>query len=300
MQPKTMILLTMLMLISTAGCEDQFTGGLPTATPAPVDAIPTSTATFLPPPTVTPFPTATPRGNGPVIAPPAVDAGASPAAPLATSPSAAPPLEPSLNPLPPTATPVPTSALVNLPGGVNLGERVFYADFFQGWPTENFPTVKMVLKDGQYDFQIGPQDAGIRSTGIVQGGNVYQQIEFTPDNCPDGSGFGLRVRQKDSGSYDRFSVFCDNTYKSAVVINGSVNELASGSLPADTKAGTPTTHVIGIAAYNSTFTYYFDGEVVGTASDTQLAQGDVAFYAFSQGAGVLQVAFDNWQVWTLR
>lgn len=300
MQAKLTVLLAIAMLALSVSCEDQSAGGLPTATPAPTDAAPTATATFLPPATVTPYPTATPRGGGPDVGLPPPDSGTGPAASpasAATSPETA---IPSVTSLPPSATAVPTSSLVDLPSGINLGDRIFSADFFQGWPSENFPTVKIALKDGQYAFEIGPQDAGVISSSVVQAGNVFHQIEFTPKNCPDGAGFGLRIRQKDSGNYYRFSVFCDNTFKAAVVINGTVTELTSGPLPSGSQPGASTTHIIGVAAFNTGFTYYFDQQVIGTASDTQVAQGDVAFYAFSQESSVLQVAFDNWQVWTLR
>jgi len=299
MRHQTTLFFTLLAIITLAGCEAQPTHTLPTATPAPTGVVPTTTATFLPPPTVTSYPTATPRGAGPVIAPPSDGATVSPDSSVVAS--AAPTTLPaSATPIPPSSTPVPPAAPVKLPDGAILGDRIFVADFFQGWPDANFPTVKMTLKDGQYDFEIGPQDAGIRNTGVVQAHNLYHQIEVTPANCPDGAGIGLRFRQKDASNYYRFSVFCDNTYKSAVVIGGSVTELTAGPLPAGLDASTNQTHQIGVAAFNTGFTFYFDGKSVGNASDASLDQGDVAFYAFSQSAKVIELAFDNWQVWALR
>lgn len=296
------------LMLGLAGCAAEPSSTLPTATPAPTDVIPTTTATFLPPPTVTPFPTATPRGEQVIVVAPAEVTGGAQAAPeVSASPPTAALTEPSptqaapaltLSPAPPTAAP--TSALVSLPDGVSLGDKVFTADFFQGWPSENFPTVKMGIVNGQYVLEVGPQDAGIRTTGVVKQKNLFEQIEVTPAACPDKGGYGIRFRLKDNSNYYRFSVFCGNTYSSAAVINGSVTELSSGKLPEGLDAASAAVHKIGVAAFNQTFTLYFDGQVVVSAGDSQLDEGDVGLYAFSQGAQATTVAFDNWQVWSLR
>ncbi len=213
--------------------------------------------------------------------------------------SPAPSDTPTLPP-PPTSTPAPTAPPFKLPDGVNLGDKLFSADFFQGWPTENFPTVKMGIKDGKYVLEIGPQDAGIRSSGVVKQKNLFQQIEVTPNSCPTKTGFGLRFRMQDNSNYYRFSIFCDNTFISSAVVSGGVTELVSGKLPGGLDVTVSDLHTIGVAAFNDGFTFYLDDQIVGTANDNRLDQGDVAFYAFSQATSVIQVAFDNWQVWSLR
>ena len=291
-----------IMGVATAGligCAGQSGGDLPTATPPPIMPTETMTATFLPPPTVTAFPTATQRGDS-GIAPPPVDGSTAtpqPGAAITATPSG------------PTAIPTtaaPTATLtqppppIPIPDGTILGERVFTADFFQGWPPADFPTVKMGIVDGQYVITAGPSDAGVRNSGTVNQKDLVQQIELTLSSCPAQTGFGMRFRQKDSGSYYRISVFCDNTYAAGTVLSGSVTIIGSGSLPSGVDASTAGKHTLGVAAFNQGLTFYFDGKLVGTASEASLDQGDVAFYAFSQGPQVISVAFDNWQVWSLR
>ena len=282
------------------GCGGHSAGDLPTATPPPIIPTETVTATFLPPPTVTSFPTATQRGDTGVV-PPLADASQTtlqPGAPMITSTASGPTAVPTTAVSTATLTQPPPP--IPIPDGTTLGDRIFTADFFQGWPPADFPGVKMGIVDGQYVITAGPSDAGVRNSGAVNQKNLVQQIELTFSTCPEQTGFGLRFRQKDSGSYYRFSVFCDNTYAAGIVLNGSVTIIGSGSLPSDVDALASGKHALGVAAFNQGFTFYFDGKLVGTASEATLDQGDVAFYAFSQGTHVISVAFDNWQVWSLR
>ncbi len=309
------IIMTVILL---SACTAQPGPVLPTATFAPTDVVPSVTATYLPPPTVTFFPSATPRSGDVLIVTPSDQSGSlipgtpsvpvSSGAPLdtATTVDTATPADtptPSSTPTPaPTDTPspTPTPLVQNLPGGATIGDKIYTASFDQGWPSVADPSAHMGIVNGQYAWQIGPFDARFITTTLVNQNNLYEEIQATPAKCPDKAGYGLIARYKDASDYYVFSLFCDNTYTVVAKVGGSVFGLSNGKLPDGIDDTTNQPHRVGIAAFKDSFSLYFDGQVIGSFSDNQLAQGDVALYAFSQGTSPVQVSFDNWQVWSLR
>ncbi|MBN1431033.1 MAG: hypothetical protein JXB07_21875 [Anaerolineae bacterium] len=275
------------LAVMLLGCSHKPAEILPTTTPAPTQIIPTNTATLLPPPTVTPFPTATPRGEEPLQ-----DDNADVAGGASDNPD-----EPSV----PSATDVPptSAAPSDIPEGVGVAELVFSADFYQGWPSTSDGTAKIGIAGGQYLFEIGPFDARLVTTTAVNRRDMYIQAEVTPQKCPVKAGYGLIFRYADTGNYYLFTIFCDKTFAAGGRDGGSVfgtnNPLPDGLDPAD-----PSVHYIGVLAQGDDFTIYLDRQPIGNFHDNRRQQGDVGIYAISQSDKAIQVAFDNLKVWALR
>jgi hypothetical protein len=299
-----------------AGCGALPEATLPTATPPPVAALPSATPTQLPPPTVTTFPTATLR-SGEVV-PVTFDPNATLApvltaanteaslpssgtlsAPVATTaPTSIPVTDTPFPTYTPTATP--TSPVAALPDGMVVVDNVFTADFFQGWPSFNDDTAKIAIQQGQYVFKIGPLSARFVNTTVVNRSDMYVQVEVTPKTCSAENGYGLMYRYKDASNYYLFTVFCNKTFTAVARVNGSLLGFLNEYLPADLDPASGTTHIISVAAKGQTMSLFFDGKLVGSFTDNQLTQGDIAVYAASQTTEVVTVAFDNLQVWTVR
>jgi hypothetical protein len=303
-RPLTICLIVPLMWLLTA-CRSAAVASLPSTTPMPTLVIPTFTATFLPPPTVTPYPTATPRGVEAIV--PLVVATAAPDG-LATLP-APPPAAPVIvdTPIPPTATPsppptptlTPTVTIVDLPAGASLGGMIYFSDFSAGWPSFDDPTAKIALKGGQYQFEIGPFDGRFFNTTLIKQRNLYAQVEVTPNDCSNKAGYGMMFRFKDASNYYLLTLFCDGTYAAVSRVAGAVAGMADGKLPAGLDPGTKAVHVVGVLTREDTYTLFLDKQVISTFTDTQLREGDVAIYGVSQGAQVLRASFDNLKVWNV-
>jgi hypothetical protein len=278
------------IFISACASGQQAAPLLPTATPAPTHIIPSSTPTPLPPATVTPYPT--------IIAEQVT------LAPVLTgSPTEGISIAATKNPQATVAGPTATRlASTSQPAGdLNLDRKIYSADFAQGWPSQNDTSVKMAITNGQYSFTIGPFDAAFRNTGVVDQADLYTKVEITVSDCPEKAGYGLRFRLADSGDAYSFLVFCESTYSLTGRVNGSLlpSPLASGSLPGGADA-TSGTHTLSVLARGDILRIYFDDAMIAEAEDSRLESGDVAIYALSQGAGIIEVAFDNLEVWTIR
>ncbi len=299
-----------LMLVGCMGGASGTPTVLPTATPEPTDIIPTPTSTLRPPPTVTPFPTLSGAGESasqPEVTPPTVAEGttASPEAPTATTAAPTqPPGSPTPTPTdtlvptrPPSATPTATVTSI-APAGVSLGNRLYQADFYQGWETVDERNIRIYLSDGVYVFEVGPRDDGYIFTGALTVDDFYASVEVTPRECSERSGFGLRFRFVDVSNYYAFNVWCDGTYTVTAREGGNLRTgLAGGSLP---EALGEDTHRLAVTARGEEFAVYFDNVLLDTFEDDTHPEGDIAIFAVSQSTGVVSVAFDNLGVWSLR
>jgi hypothetical protein len=285
------------LVVMLSGCSGASSIILPTTTPAPTQVVPTATATFLPPPTVTSFPTATPRGTGrPLITDTTMTPGGlvtSVALPTENTATLA------ATQLPPTAISTPT-APPDIPEGVTVGS-VLYTTSFQGWQPMNDPTAKMSFVDGQYLFEIGPNDAKYRYSLAVNQRNMYVQMEVTPKQCPSKPmmGYGLMFRYSDDNNYYLLTIFCDKSYTIGGKDSGSIFG-NKGVLSSDLDPTSSTTHRVGVLARGDDYTLYFDKKSIGTFHDIRRQQGDVGIYAISQADEAIRVAFGNLKVWTIN
>jgi hypothetical protein len=269
-----------------AGCGGASQTVLPTATPAPTQVIPTATLTVTPPPTVTPFPSLTPRGTGEATAQ-STDALAGTQAGGATQPA--------------TQALQPTSASGSGADGINRGAVLFTAGFEQGWPTIDEATAKVSIISGKYNFELGPYDARFISTTGVDAENLYAEVDVAVSACPASGGYGLLFRQSTGGNYYALIITCSGWYSLLARVGGTLakDPVASGALPAgiDPKNGS---HVVGVATQGDTISMYLDGQLIGQATDTRLDSGDIALYAFTESDSLIQVAFDNLEVWAIQ
>lgn len=184
-----------------------------------------------------------------------------------------------------------------------VGQKVFAADFYQGWPATNDPTAKIRIIGGRYVFEIGPFDARFVTTTAVNHRDTYTQVEATPDRCIEGNdgGYGLLFRYVDANNYFLITFFCDNTFSVIARVAGSIvsGGFVNGPLPDSLDATTARLHTIGIRSKGNTHTLYFDSQEIGSFDTANHEKGDVGLYAVSSGTGVIVVGFDNLQVWTV-
>jgi len=308
MRRTTILLIVLVSAMLLAACADAEVALLPTSTPAPLPPVPTSTATLLPPPTVTAFPTATPGGE--LLEAPAEE--------VVEEAVEAPVEEPAVEevpeieeeeeePLPePTETPEPTSEPApeepGVPNDVELGKQVFSGDFFQGWPEIKDNDSHVYLADGEYNFEVGHRVVRFVATTALDLRDMYAQVEAMPQTCPDGAGYGLYYRYQDEDNHYVLNVSCKNRLTAHVRINGVLQSepLLDKALPSGMDAASYGPHLIGVMAKGNSVVVYFDGEEIGSFSDSTHRRGDIAIYAAGYGVDVFEIAFDNLEVWELR
>jgi hypothetical protein len=294
----------MIFTAFVAGCGTYQQATLPTTTPAPILSAPTVTATFIPPPTVTLYPTATVRtGEADVIIVTAtvISMGVSSSVDSPTQ-SQATQAQPQPGATLPVVMPIASSSATqeDFPAGISIGDQIFFADFFMGWPAIDEASAKIQLDNGKYRFEVGPYNAKFLYTTVVDQANLYASIEATLIDCPARGGFGLMYRFVDSSNYYLVTLFCDNTYTVVARINGSITGIDHGNLPDGVKLTPDQTYTLGVMAKDQSFDIYLNGNSIASFTDNRINQGDVALYAASQGDHVTRILFDNLKVWAVR
>ncbi len=273
-----------LVLILVSACNRPTVALLPTATPLPTQIVPSVTPTPLPPPTVTPFPTVTPRGVAGQI----------------ETPGATPPESGVTATAMPATAEVATSTPSGPPIGAALGAVLFQADFSQGWLVIDEQTARVRLSGGQYIFEVGPYDGRYITTTAIDEADYYAEVEVYPEQCGEGGGYGLLFRYLDGANYYQITIYCNNRHSLIGRVNGSLlpSALSHGSLPDNLTAD--ASHSIGVMTKGTSLMVFLDGQLLASADDEHLEQGDIALYVVSQSTGVTRVAFDNLEVWAVR
>lgn len=157
----------------------------------------------------------------------------------------------------------------------------------------------MALADGQYvvTVDVSPSVLTVFTPPQVMDG--YAEVEVFLDDCPQDGFFGLlsRVQPLGEGGY-LFLLPCNLSFWAIVVFptDGQPSVLASDALPPPTPA---ESHTIGVLTDDDSLSLYFDGQLLGSTTDSTFLAGMIGIYAESVSAEAVLRA-DNYRVWELR
>lgn len=133
--------------------------------------------------------------------------------------------------------------------------------------------------------------------------NAYVESSIQMSNCSGLDRFGLAVRASSDGQQFYFlGITCDSQwgfFRMAPDVN--IIEIKGYQSTTQLSNGTNNEHRVGIKMDGSSFTFYIDGEEVGTASDSTLSnEGYTGFLiAFTNNPG-FSVKVNDLKYWTLN
>jgi hypothetical protein len=191
-----------------------------------------------------------------------------------------------------SATPIATVAV----GSLTYDEPFNQDTPWSLGPVEGAGTID--LTNGQYVVTVDVTPSVITAFSLPTVTDAYAEVEVFLDGCPEDGFFGIlsRVQPFGEGGY-LFLLPCNLSFWAIVVFptDGQPSVLASDALAPLPQAAS---HVIGVLTEGDSFTLYFDGELLGSASDNTFPDGMIGLYAESvSAASVLRV--DNYRVWEL-
>jgi hypothetical protein len=132
--------------------------------------------------------------------------------------------------------------------------------------------------------------------------NAYVESTIIMSNCSGADHFGLAVRASSDGQQFYFmSVTCDGQwgfYRMAPDVN--IYEIKPYQTATQLSNGTNNPHRVGIWMKDSNFTFYIDGEEVGTATDSTLSSAGYTGFliAFVNNPG-FTVKVDDLKYWNV-
>lgn len=132
--------------------------------------------------------------------------------------------------------------------------------------------------------------------------NAYIEATIQMSNCSGFDRFGLAVRASSDGQQFYFmGITCDGQWGFfRMAPDVDINEIIGYQMAEPLSEGTDKTHRVGIWMKGSSFTFYIDGEEVGTASDSTLTnEGYTGFLiAFADTPG-FSVKVDELKYWNV-
>jgi len=159
--------------------------------------------------------------------------------------------------------------------------------------------------NGRYELLVrAPVDRFWTSAGQTFGSGIYQ-VEATQVAGPIDNGYGLLLRiDGRSDSFYAFQVSGDGYVWIAHCARGCAEERAlvqSGWFESPAvNQGLNVTNVLRVRADGSNLTFYVNDQLVGQATDTAIARGDIGLVVETLGEGGVRVAFDNFSVTPLE
>lgn len=134
--------------------------------------------------------------------------------------------------------------------------------------------------------------------------NAYVEATISMSNCSGADRFGLVVRATGSPNYDQLyfmGVTCDGQWGFFRMSAGVDIHEIKGFQPADQLSdGTDKPHRVGIWMKGSNFTFFIDGEEVGTATDSTLPNNGYTGFliAYANNSGYT-VKVDETRYWNV-
>jgi hypothetical protein len=171
------------------------------------------------------------------------------------------------------------------------------------WPTGPVPGAGILdLRAGQYWLTVGNTPGNIQVISLPFVADVYLEAEITLDSCPPDGYFAVAARagqelDEFTGYYFTFS--CDLSLW-AILLRSGTGDWVALAVNSFTPSSTDPaqSHVVGVWAQGATLKLYFDGDLLGSATDDTFAGGEVGFYGESVGSDVI-IKVESLRVWLL-
>ena len=206
----------------------------------------------------------------------------------------------------PTATATPTATQSASDPAQSLGSAAWTQDFSGSTSAWDFDYPQATFEtSGGYLTMTTKANANWHSWYVSSPKllNAYVETNIQMANCSGLDRFGLAVRASSDGQQFYFmGITCDGQwgfFRMAPDVN--IIEIKGYQSATQLSNGTNNPHRVGIKMSGSAFTFYIDGEEVGTASDSTLSnEGYTGFLiAFTNNPGV-SVKVDELKYWTLN
>jgi hypothetical protein len=304
---KSIFILFLLFAVLLVGCQS---GGDKPAPAQPSDLEYTQAAETIfaemtaSAPTSTPAPAQLPEIE-PTEAQMATEASG-PAATLEPLPPTSTPL-PTNTPLPtdtpePTETPLPTDTPEpsNTPTPAEPEFDLVYEDdfaFAQGWPDERGDSFSVRYNLGGYVISVDLRNDVIWSVRSQPFINVRVEVEGMRLSGPRDGTYGVVCRHENGSNYYYFFVGSDGSYGIGKKVAGVMNYLV---LEQDTNAVIYTgaaTNVVRADCIGNTLTLYANDQQLATVDDEEFTAGAVGMAAGTQSTTGYEVLFDNIKIY---
>lgn len=183
------------------------------------------------------------------------------------------------------------------------GELLYEDDFSDpdsGWDEFSASEQTVGYEDGSYVIRVNLPN-------WMTWGNAYEwfedgiaiEVEATKIGGPDDNGFGLVFGYQDELNFYRFEIASDGYYRFGKYVDDEWIEIIPWQETDLVRQGAAT-NTIAVEMDGGTFTFLANGKVLGTAEDSSFTDGDVGLVAGSFDLVGVEIAFDDFRVYSLK
>lgn len=186
---------------------------------------------------------------------------------------------------------------------IPLEPEILYDETFgpeANWSVGGSENYEWWLGEGKYHVLVKgtnsfTTDGGYASwrSGIGPFEDVLIFVDAEQISGPKNNGYGIQFRMQDADNYYRFRISGDGWAKFDKKVAGVLTTIRSWEQTSFVHTGNAANQ-IGVSAEGSTFTFYINGNVLYTETDTSFASGHVGVTAIKYDSQAdLHIAFDN-------
>ena len=186
---------------------------------------------------------------------------------------------------------------------LSLEPEILYDEAFDSeasWYVGEAGSSEWWLGEGKYHVLVTgttslSEDRGFSSwrSGVGPFGDFLLLVDAEQVSGPENNGYGIQFRMQDSDNYYRFRISGDGWAKFDKSVAGVRTTIRSWEETSFVNTGNARNRM-GVAAEGSTFTFYVNGTVLYTETDTSFASGHIGLAAIKYDLqSNLHIAFDN-------
>ena len=196
-----------------------------------------------------------------------------------------------------------TRAEILRAGYLNPAPGVYFYDdfsrFYSGWDSQNSPQGAMDYTSGRYTFRVEEPNLDLWGTAGLDLDNASIEVDAVRVAGPESGTMGIICRYLDGENFYFGIITGHGYYGIGRYQDGGMRLLSGNALrPMDSvKAGSQVNH-LRFDCSGTTLSFYVNGYLLESLEDGAFTKGDVGVIAGSLEEGGVEIAFDDFVVFT--
>ncbi len=202
----------------------------------------------------------------------------------------------------PLDSPNPQSSVIDRVDEIRAGDPEVDDDFAADtdfWTTSYDGTTAGYYKAGAYHISIDTDNLVAWETGDLTAGDFVAEVEVSHYDGPLINEGGLLFRYVDSANFYLFSVSSDGYFVVKKLVDGEWVTLVEWTESDAANTGSRSANDLTVLAEGEQLAFFINDELVAEVADDSFSEGGVALVAGTLDEYEVDIAFDNFALWSL-
>ena len=202
----------------------------------------------------------------------------------------------------PLDSPNPQSSVIDRVDEIRAGDPEVDDDFAADtdfWTTSYDGTTAGYYKAGAYHISIDTDNLVAWETGDLTAGDFVAEVEVSHYDGPLINEGGLLFRYVDSANFYLFSVSSDGYFVVKKLVDGEWVTLVEWTESDAANTGSRSANYLTVLAEGEQLAFFINDELVAEVADDSFSEGAVALVAGTLDEYEVDIAFDNFALWSL-